>query len=100
MAFRSPDFLAHAEGDSVAVAVRDLQPGPAEGHYLRGRGSLALEVLGDVPLGHKLALTDITAGEEIIEYGMRTAMAAADVKKGEYVHVHNVRSARWHNSVV
>jgi (2R)-sulfolactate sulfo-lyase subunit alpha len=98
-ASRPPDFLAHHDGDVVAVAVRDLSPGPAEGKYLRGPASVSVQVLDDVPLGHKLALTDIGEGQDIIEYGQRVGIATRDIPRGGYVHVHNVRSARWQNSV-
>ncbi|KID29563.1 UxaA family hydrolase [Prauserella rugosa] len=95
-----PDFLAHRTGDAVAVAVRDLVPGPVRGGYLDdGDAAEELSLHHDVPLGHKLALRDIGAGEDVIEYGVRTAVASADIARGDYVHTHNVRSARWHNSV-
>lgn len=94
-----PGFLAHHDGDVVAVAVRDLEPGPTRGGYLRGPSSVTVELLDGVPLGHKLALTDIAAGQDVIEYGQRVGIATKDIAKGSYVHVHNVRSARWQNSV-
>lgn len=94
-----PGFLAHREGDKVAVAVRDLQPGPVEGGYLKGPASVTVELRDAVPLGHKFALVDMAEGEDVIEYGVRTAVTSAPIAKGEYVHVHNVRSARWQNSV-
>lgn len=94
-----PDFLAHNEGDVVAVAVRDLEPGEAEGAFLRGPASVTVELREAVPLGHKLALADIAEGQDVIEYGQRVGVATRDIAKGEYVHVHNVRSARWHSSV-
>jgi (2R)-sulfolactate sulfo-lyase subunit alpha len=94
-----PDFLAHNEGDVVAVAVRDLNPGPAEGAFLRGPESVRVELLDPVPLGHKLALTDIAEGQDVIEYGQQIGTASRDIAQGGYVHVHNVRSARWQNSV-
>jgi (2R)-sulfolactate sulfo-lyase subunit alpha len=94
-----PDFLAHKEGDSVAVAVRDLAEGSVDGAYLEGPDGVQVELLSEVPLGHKLALTDIGAGTDVIEYGIRVGIATRDIKRGEYVHVHNVRSARWQNSV-
>lgn len=94
-----PDFLAHNEGDVVAVAVRDLDPGEAEGAFLRGPASATVDLLEAVPLGHKLALTDIAEGQDIIEYGQRVGIATRDIAKGAYVHVHNVRSARWRSSV-
>jgi (2R)-sulfolactate sulfo-lyase subunit alpha len=96
----SPDMLVHKDGDSVAVAVQDLVPGTVHGRYLEGPESVTVELLEAVPLGHKLALTDLKAGEDVIEYGLRVGIASKDIKRGEYVHVHNVRSARWQQSVV
>jgi (2R)-sulfolactate sulfo-lyase subunit alpha len=94
-----PGFLAHREGDSVAVAVADLPAGAAEGGYLHGARTLHAELREPVPLGHKFALADIAQGDDVIEYGVRIAIATRPIRKGEHVHVHNVRSARWHNSV-
>ena len=48
---------------------------------------------GDVPAGHKLALGDIRAGEKIVKYGFPIGVATRDIKKGEWVHTHNVRTA-------
>lgn len=95
----APDFLAHRDGDNVAVAVRDLSPGTVEGGYLQGPASITVELRADVPLGHKFALADIADGADVIEYGVRTAVASQSIAVGDYVHVHNVRSARWQNSV-
>jgi (2R)-sulfolactate sulfo-lyase subunit alpha len=90
----APGFLAHREGDLVGVAVRDLDPGPVQGAYLSGPATLSVQLTEAIPLGHKLALTDITTGQEIIEYGQRVGLATKDIRKGDHVHVHNVRSAR------
>jgi (2R)-sulfolactate sulfo-lyase subunit alpha len=46
-----------------------------------------------------VALTDTKSGADVIDYGVRAAIATADIVKGDYVHTHNVRSARWQNSV-
>lgn len=96
---KPPGYLAHYDGDVVAVAVRDLEPGSVEGGYLRGPESVTVELNEAVPLGHKLALTDIAEGADIIEYGVRVGTATKNIRKGDYVHVHNVRSARWRSSV-
>jgi (2R)-sulfolactate sulfo-lyase subunit alpha len=95
----TPGFLAHREGDSVAVAVTDLPAGHADGGYLHGARAMGAELLEAVPLGHKFALKDIAEGDDVIEYGLRVAIATKSVRTGEHVHVHNVRSARWHNSI-
>ena len=90
----APGFLAHREGDLVGVAVRDLDPGPVQGAYLSGPATLSVQLTEAIPLGHKLALTDITTGQVIIEYGQRVGLATKDIHRGDHVHVHNVRSAR------
>jgi len=90
----APGFLAHRNGDLVGVAVRDLDPGPAVGGYLSGPASISVRLTEPVPLGHKLALTDIAAGQQIIEYGQPVGVATRDIRQGDHVHVHNVRSAR------
>ncbi len=89
-----PGFLAHRDGDLVGVAVRDFEPGPVAGGYLTGPVSLSVQLVEPVPLGHKLALADIAAGQDVIEYGQRVGIASRDIRRGEHVHVHNVRSAR------
>ncbi len=45
-----------------------------------------------VPAGHKYALCDIAKGEYILKYGAIIGRATQDIKKGEWVHTHNVRS--------
>lgn len=99
MATRVPSFLTHKAGDHVAVAVKDVGRGTAEVGYLDGSPSVTVEVNAEIPLGHKVALRDVAEGDDIVEYGVRTAIASADIETGDYVHIHNVRSARWQNSV-
>jgi len=95
----NPHFLAHCGGDAVAVAVQDVEPGPAIVQYLDDAERETVEVKASIPLGHKVALQDLVEGAEVIEYGLRVALASADITRGDYVHTHNVRSARWQNSV-
>ena len=42
--------------------------------------------------GHKYALRDIKEGENIIKYGNPIGHATCDIKKGEHVHTHNVKT--------
>ena len=42
--------------------------------------------------GHKYADRDIQAGENIIKYGCPIGHALCDIKKGEHVHTHNVKT--------
>lgn len=69
--------------DNVAVALCDLEKrGIYEG----------VTLVNDITKGHKFALRDIKAGENIVKYGNPIARATADIKAGEHVHVHNVKT--------
>ena len=49
----------------------------------------------DVPIGHKIALTDLKAGDTAIKYGEDIGKIIADVPKGGHVHTHNCKTKRW-----
>lgn len=42
--------------------------------------------------GHKYALYDIKEGENVIKYGNPIGHVTADIKKGEHVHTHNMKT--------
>ena len=42
--------------------------------------------------GHKYAVRDIMQGEDIIKYGSPIGHATKDIKKGEHVHSHNLKT--------
>ena len=42
--------------------------------------------------GHKYALTDIKVGENVIKYGSPIGHATENIKKGDHVHTHNVKT--------
>lgn len=42
--------------------------------------------------GHKYAITDIKKGENIIKYGSPIGHATEDIKRGEHVHTHNLKT--------
>jgi (2R)-sulfolactate sulfo-lyase subunit alpha len=88
--------IAHKRGDAVAVAIGDLAPGEAiQVRMLDGSQPLAVTVRDSIPLGHKVALIDISGGSDVIEYGERIGRATQDISAGAYVHVHNMKSVRW-----
>jgi altronate dehydratase len=75
--------------DDVAVALRDLDPGPAR---LRGGGEIVLNQA--IPLGHKVARHAVARGTPVRKYGAVIGEATADIAAGAHVHVHNLRSLR------
>lgn len=46
----------------------------------------------DMAIGHKVARRFIPRGADVIKYGMSIGSATADVRPGEWVHLHNLAS--------
>lgn len=46
-----------------------------------------------VQVGHKVAASFIRFGEKIIKYGVPIGLATKNIRKGEHIHLHNVKSA-------
>lgn len=46
----------------------------------------------DIASGHKYARIDIAKGQDIIKYGQVIGVATQDIKKGEHVHTHNIKT--------
>ena len=53
-----------------------------------------IKVLADIPYGHKIAVTEIAAGSHIMKYGESIGEAECDIRRGDYVHVHNMKALR------
>ena len=73
--------------DRVAVAPTGL----SEGQSVRVAGREIL-VLEDIPACHKIAVEEIAAGTGLVKYGCRFGVATEDIRQGQWVHTHNVRS--------
>ncbi|NLS78158.1 MAG: UxaA family hydrolase [Chloroflexi bacterium] len=81
--------------DNVATATATLSAGEAVS-VLSHEGKPVDQVVAstDVPLAyHKIALVDLAAGELVYKYGEVVGRATAEIKRGAWVHVHNVESA-------
>jgi len=90
-------FLVHSDRATVGVVVVDGIKGGTEatGRVMETGATLMMRVLDDVPLGHKLAIADIAEQGTVIKYGHDIGRAIAPVRKGQHVHVHNLRTKRW-----
>jgi len=78
--------------DNVVTLVGDASPGDGV-RYMTPEGDREITVLDKVPFGHKVAASDIKAGEQVIKYNEAIGRASQAIRKGEHVHVHNVASA-------
>jgi len=81
--------------DNVATVTSEVSKGERV-EVLSPEGSILMspDALGDVPLGHKIALKPLPRGEEVIKYGEVIGVASADIEVGEWLHTHNVESIR------
>jgi len=92
-----PHLLVHEKKDTVGVVVTEgLKAGTDMLCVVTADNSdFHLKAQQDIPIGHKVALTDIKTGDTIWKYGQDIGKAVANIPKGAHVHVHNVKTKRW-----
>jgi (2R)-sulfolactate sulfo-lyase subunit alpha len=89
-------FLIHRRGDHVGVATSDIDAGESViGVFMDDDSTVEVDARGAIPLGHKIAIAQLDAGAEVLEYGIRIGKAPDGLAVGDYVHTHNIKSARW-----
>jgi len=89
-------ILLHETADDVGVAVMDLKAGEEIAVVtLEGEPVKNIILVTDVPLGHKVAMRDLSPDKTVIEYGRIIGAVTTAIAAGEHVHVHNIKSLRW-----
>ena len=75
--------------DNVATLLDDAEPGPVE-----VIGAVREKVVAGERIlrSHKIALREIAANEAVIKYGVRIGHATQAIKKGAWIHLHNLAS--------
>jgi (2R)-sulfolactate sulfo-lyase subunit alpha len=56
---------------------------------------IAIQAKDDIPIGHKVAITDLSENDTVIKYATDIGRVVAPISAGEHVHVHNVKTKRW-----
>lgn len=92
-----PHLLVHDRKDNVGVVVVEgLEAGTEMFcRVTEDNSTFRMTVLDDVPIGHKVALTDLSEGDTAIKYGEDIGRMVGDAAKGKHVHVHNLKTKRW-----
>ena len=80
-------FIKINADDKVAVCLKPIEKGMVLD--VAGTSVTALE---DIPSGHKIALCDIAEGETVIKYGESIGVAKEQIKRGAWIHTHNVKT--------
>jgi altronate dehydratase small subunit len=80
-------FQVHAT-DNVATLLDDAS-GVVQ---VLGAQPQEIRLLENIARGHKVALRDIAVGEAVVKFGMRIGHAKQPIKRGAWVHLHNLAS--------
>lgn len=90
-------FVVHEEGDSVGtIVVEGVKKGAKlTGWVMEQDKTVTLATRSEIPIGHKVALTDLKKDDTVIKYGVDIGRVVAPIKAGEHLHVHNVKTKRW-----
>ena len=89
----STDIIIHDEKDNVGVVVIEkiTQNQDCNCWIMENDKSVKIQSKNDIQLGHKIAMVDLNEGDTILKYGHDIGKVIKSIKKGEHVHVHNVR---------
>jgi (2R)-sulfolactate sulfo-lyase subunit alpha len=92
-----PQLLVHDRADNVGVVVVEgLKAGTEMLCVITHDNSdFRLTAKADIPIGHKVALTALKAGDTVIKYGVDIGRMVGPAEPGGHVHVHNLKTKRW-----
>jgi len=92
-----PDFLIHEDADNVGVIVVQTVTAGSDvvGLNMESQETITVKALHDIPLGHKIALKDLSVGDQVVKYAGIIGKIVEDVSLGGHVHVHNCKTNRW-----
>jgi (2R)-sulfolactate sulfo-lyase subunit alpha len=93
----STDIIIHDEKDNVGVVVIDKTKANQDCNcwIMENDKTVSIKSLNEISLGHKIAMVDLNEGDTILKYGHDIGKVIKSIKKGEHVHVHNVKTKKW-----
>ena len=91
------DIIIHDEKDNVGVIVIDKITPDQDCNcwIMENDGTVTIKSKSEIRLGHKIAMIDFKEGDTILKYGHDIGKVVKPIKKGEHVHVHNVKTKKW-----
>jgi len=80
----------------AVVVVEGVKAGMALNGWIMDEDKMiGLQARQDIPIGHKVALTDMSPGDTVIKYGIDMGRVVAPIAAGQHAHVHNIKTKRW-----
>jgi (2R)-sulfolactate sulfo-lyase subunit alpha len=91
------DLIIHDEKDNVAVVVIETtkKGQDCSAWIMENDKTVKVSSVAEIPLGHKIALQDLKEGDTVLKYGHDIGKVVKPIKKGDHVHVHNVKTKKW-----
>lgn len=83
----STPLLRIHPSDNVAVALEPLEA--SRGLDLQ---NLSFTTSGPIPQGHKVALTSLAPGQDVIKFGNTIGHTTVSVSPGDWIHTHNLKT--------
>ncbi len=80
--------------DNVAIALTDLEAGDVCTVAKDGGNKYEATVIEKIAFGHKFALSDLAANAPVYKYGEEIGKMKVAIKKGAWIHVHNMYCER------
>ncbi len=80
-------FIIMNPEDNCATALEDISK-DSQLHIKK----ISVIANQNISLGHKIALTYIKKGDLVKKYGQVIGIATEDIKKGDWIHTHNLTS--------
>jgi len=93
----NPDIIVHDEKDNVGVVVIEkiIPNQNCNCWIMENDKSVQIQSINEILLGHKIAMVDLNVDDTILKYGHDIGKVVKSIKKGEHVHVHNVKTKKW-----
>ncbi len=89
--------VLHDAKDTVAVAVVEgIKAGTELTAWIMEEDKL-IQVMAkqDIPIGHKVAMTNMSVGDTVFKYGVDIGKVVAPIAAGDHAHVQNIKTKRW-----
>jgi (2R)-sulfolactate sulfo-lyase subunit alpha len=90
-------YVLHDAHDNVAVVVVEgVKAGMELNGWIMDEDKMtSIVAKQDIPIGHKVALANMSVGDTVIKYGVDIGKVVAPIQVGQHAHVHNIKTKRW-----
>jgi altronate dehydratase small subunit len=82
------------KNDHVATCLEPVKTGEEVQLMLNGRKGKIIKANQKIPFAHKICIKPVKKGGDCLKYNLSIGSASKTIKRGDYIHVHNLESNR------